>query len=120
MRKISDKQLISMGLYPIDKPPFVDDIDNITPIVVGPFGNVVHILCDGSDPKGFDPLSVRLSENTPIEVNKFISAMTTPHASFDTGDSVKTFNDIIPRCIDAASFGKYFDKVVKSIPYKSE
>lgn len=119
MRKISNEQLISMGYYPNDESEFPQEIQDIPNIVAGPFLNIIRLLNKDAGPKGFDPLAVRLTDNTPIEVSKFISAMTSQsHMSRDTPDTVQTFNDIIPRSLDAGNFGSYFNNIINNLPYK--
>lgn len=119
MRTISDEQLISMGYSP--KKKFVVKAPcNIPDLVCGTYKSIINLLCKDSGPKGFDPLQVQLNANTPVEVSTFISAMTRPHLTRDTPDTVGLFNDIIPRNLDAGSFGRYFDNIIRNIPYKSK
>lgn len=119
MRKISNEQLISMGYSPDENSMPVKVENDIPGIVAGPYLNILRLLNQDKGPKGFDPLAVQLTDNTPIEVSKFISAMTSqPHMTRDTPDTVQTFNDIVPRSLDAGNFGYYFDNIVKNIPYK--
>lgn len=119
MRTISDEQLISMGLHPIHSTVEIDAPDDIPDLVCGPYKHIINILNKDVGPKGFDPLSVQLNDNTPLEVSRFISAMTSrPHQSIDTADTVETFRDIFPRNLDAGSFGRYFDNFIRNIPYK--
>lgn len=117
MLTISDEQLISMGYTPKKKYNVKASCD-IPDLVCGPYKSIINLLCKNSGPKGFDPLQVQLNANTPVEVSTFISAMTRPHLTRDTPDTVGLFNDIIPRNLDAGSFGRYFDNIIRNIPYK--
>lgn len=119
MRKISNEQLISMGYQPNKPKPVLNVSSDIPSLVAGPYKHIIDLLSQGVGPKGFDPLQVQLNANTPVEVSTFISAMTSkPHMSRDTPDTVQTFRDIIPRRLDAGSFGGYFDNFIKNLPYK--
>lgn len=119
MSKISDEQLTSMGLYPVHSTREIDAPDNIPDLTCGPYKHIIRILNSDESPKGFDPLAVQLNDNTPVEVSRFISAMTSaPHLTRDTPDTVEPFRDIIPRNLDAGSFGRFFDNIIRNIPYK--
>lgn len=119
MRKLSDKQLISMGYSPNPPKVRIDVPDDIPSLVAGAYAHIIKLLNQDEGPKGFDPLQVRLNVNTPAEVSSFISAMTSqPHMSRYTPDSVELFRDIVPRSLDAGSFGHYFNNFIKNIPYK--
>lgn len=119
MRKISDKQLISMGYSPNPPKVRLDVPNDIPSLVAGPYAHIIKLLNKDAGPKGFDPLQVRVNVNTPSEVGSFISAMTSkPRMSFDTSDSVELFRDIFPRSLDAGSFGSFFDNFIRNIPYK--
>ena len=119
MRKISDEQLISMGYFPNPPKVRLDVPKDIPSLVAGPYSNIIKLLNKDEGPKGFDPLAVQLNDSTPLEVSRFISAMTSrPHRSIDPADTVEQFRDIIPRHLDAGSFGSFFDNFIRNIPYK--
>lgn len=110
-----------MGYSPNPPKVRIDVPDDIPSLVSGSYEHIIKLLNKDAGPKGFDPLQVRLNVNTPAEVSSFISAMTSkPFMSRDTPDSVELFRDIVPRSLDAGSFGHYFNNIIKNIPYKTK
>lgn len=89
--------------------------DDMSPIVRGSFGNIIDFI---SDEHGyFDPATIKVNENTPVEVVNFVrSFMSTPVVPLPPDATTKdadVFGKIIPRHVgDASSLSDYLDHVV--------
>lgn len=118
MRRCSDSQLISMGLYPV-KPVNIPVPSDMPSIVAGSYGHILDLLCSDDPVRGFDPVQVKISPHSPQELVGFISSMTaSPRATLDRSDSQQPFTDIIPKGLDSSNFGRFFDNLISKVPCK--